>query len=326
MPYVLVTGGTGMVGSTMVDYILAEHTDYDVVAMRRVDSNLKNITHVLDHPRVHWEMGDLLDLESLKRILTTYKPVRCFHTAGMSHVPTACQFPQDCMQVNVIGQINLFEAIREICPECCIQICGSSEEYGLVLSHEVPIKETNPLRPLSLYGCSKIAQDMLGYQYTKGYGMKIVRTRAFNHSGARRHEDFAEASFSIQIARIEQGLREPVIEHGNLDAIRDMTNVKDVVRAYWISLDGQCEWGEVYNICSGRGPRIQGMLDYLISLTDIDITLAPDPTLTRPSDIPILIGDYTRFSQATGWEPTYTWKETIAECLDYWRLQVQSTK
>ena len=112
MPYVLVTGGTGMVGSTMVDYILAEHTDYDVVAMGRVDSNLKNVTQVLDHPRVHWEVGDLLDLESLKRILTTYNPVRCFHTAGMSHVPTAWGFPQDCMQVNVIDQINLLEAIR----------------------------------------------------------------------------------------------------------------------------------------------------------------------------------------------------------------------
>ena len=324
MPCILVTGGTGMVGSTMVDYILAEHPEFDVVATRRRGSSLKNITHLLDHPRVHWEMGDLLDRESLTRILTAFKPERCFHTAGMSHVPTSWRAPQDCMQVNVIGQINLFEAIREICPECRIQICGSSEEYGLVLPHEVPIKETNQLRPLSPYGCSKITQDMLGYQYAQGYKMNIVRTRAFNHSGARRHEDFSEAAFSIQIARIEQGIHEPVIEHGNLDAIRDMTNVKDVVRAYWISLDGQCEWGEVYNICSGNGPRVQEMLAYLISLTDAEITLKENPKLMRPSDIPVLIGDHTRFRQATGWEPTYSWQETVAECLEYWRLQVQS--
>lgn len=325
MPSVLVTGAAGMVGSTMIDYILAEKPDYDVVAMQRRESNLNNIAHVLDHPRVHPEIGDLLDIKSLERILAAYRPERCFHTAGMSHVPTAWKHPQACMEVNVIGQINLFEAIRSICPDCRIQICGSSEEYGLVHKDEVPIKETNPLRPLSPYGCSKISQDMLGYQYAQGYGLKVIRTRAFNHSGARRHKDFAEASFSIQIARIEQGLCAPVIEHGNLEAIRDMTNVKDVVRAYWMSLDGDCAWGEVYNICSGKGPRINEMLAYLISLTDTDITLKPNPDLMRPSDIPVLIGDHTRFREATGWQPTRTWQETIAECLDYWREQIKST-
>jgi GDP-4-dehydro-6-deoxy-D-mannose reductase len=226
------------------------------------------------------------------------------------------------MQTNVIGQINLFEAIREVCPDCRIQICGSSEEYGLVHPDEIPVKEENPLRPLSPYACSKVAQDTLGYQYTKSYGMKIIRTRAFNHSGARRHEGFAEASFSMQIAQIEKGLRDPIIHHGNLESIRDMTNVKDIVQAYWMSLDGLCEWGEVYNICSGNDPRIQDILDHLLSLSECEISTQTESDRMRPSDVPVLIGDVSRFREATGWSPTYTWQQTIAECLDYWRTQV----
>lgn len=322
MPYVLVTGATGMVGSTIIDTTLAGHPDYRIVALRRQRSDLRNVAHLMDHPNVTWETGDLSDSHSLYAILRKYQPERCFHTAAMSHVPTSWLAPAECMNTNAIGQINLFEAIRQTCPDCRVQICGSSEEYGLVLPNEVPVKETNPLRPLSPYGCSKVAQDMLGYQYARSYGMKIVRTRAFNHSGPRRHEGFAEATFSIQIAQIEKGLREPVIEHGNLTPIRDMTHVKDVVRAYWMSLDGSCEWGEVYNICSGNNPRIQDMLDYLLSLSSVNITTREDPTRMRPSDVPILIGDSTRFREATGWEPRYTWQETLTACLDYWREQV----
>lgn len=322
MPFVLITGATGMVGSTIIDYILAEHPGYDIVALRRRRSDLKNVLHLLHHPKVHWETADITDTHSIYTVLRKYEPERCFHTAAMSHVPTSWLTPAECMNTNVIGQINLFEAIREVCPECRIQICGSSEEYGMVYKDELPVKETNPLRPLSPYGCSKVAQDVLGYQYAQSYHMKIVRTRAFNHSGARRHEGFAEATFSIQIAQIEKGLREPVIYHGNLEAIRDMTNVRDVVRAYWMSLDGGCEWGEVYNICSGNSPRIQDILDYLLSLTDRRIKTKEDPERMRPSDVPVLIGDSTKFREATSWAPTYTWQETIAECLNYWRSEI----
>lgn len=322
MSSVLVTGATGMVGSTMIDYILADHPDYEIVALRRRRSDLNNVTHLLHHPKVLWEIGDLTDTHSLYTILRKHQPERCFHTAAMSHVPTSWLAPAECLVTNAVGQVNLFEAIREACLECRIQICGSSEEYGLVYAHEIPVKETNPLRPLSPYGCSKVAQDMLGWQYAKSYGMKIVRTRAFNHSGARRHEGFSEASFSIQIAQIERGLREPVIYHGNLDPIRDMTNVKDIVRAYWMSLDGRCEWGEAYNIASGNSPRIRDILDHLLSLTGITIATKEDPSRMRPSDVPVLIGDSTKFRQATGWVPAYTWQETIEECLNYWREHV----
>lgn len=322
MPSVIVTGATGMVGSIMVDYILADHPEYDIIAMRRRRSDLKNVTHLLHHPRVHWEIGDLSDTHSLYSILRKHEPERCFHAAAMSHVPTSWLAPAECMHTNVIGQINLFESIREVCPECRIQICGSSEEYGLVKPDEIPVTEENPLRPLSPYACSKVAQDMMGYQYTQSYGMKIVRTRAFNHSGARRHEGFAEASFSLQIAQIEKGLRDPIIYHGNLEPIRDMTNVKDIVQAYWLSLNGSCEWGEVYNICSGNDPRIQDILDYLLELSDEDIATQVDPERMRPSDVPVLIGNSDKFRTATGWAPTYTWQQTMAECLDYWRTQV----
>lgn len=322
MPSVIVTGATGMVGSILIDYILADHPEYEIVAMRRRRSDLKNVSHLMHHPKIHWEIGDLTDAHSLYAILRKHVPDRCFHAAAMSHVPTSWLAPAECMNTNVVGQINLFESIRDVCPECRIQICGSSEEYGLVHADEIPVRETNPLRPLSPYACSKVTQDVLGYQYTQSYGMKIVRTRAFNHSGARRHEGFSEASFSFQIAQIEKGLRKPVIYHGNLEPIRDMTNVKDVVRAYWTSLDGGCEWGEVYNICSGNRPRIQDILDYLISLSDAHITTQADPERMRPSDVPVLIGDSTKFREATGWAPTSTWQQTVTECLDYWRTQV----
>ncbi|MBT5872183.1 MAG: GDP-mannose 4,6-dehydratase [Candidatus Latescibacteria bacterium] len=322
MSTVMITGATGMVGSTMIDYILSEHPDFEVVALRRRRSDLKNVKHLQNNPKVRWEIGDLSDTHSLYAMVRKYKPDRCFHMAAMSHVPTSWLAPAECMQTNAVGQINLFEAIREVCPDCRIQVCGSSEEYGLVAPDEIPIAEDNPLRPLSPYACSKVAQDSLGFQYARSYGMKIVRTRAFNHSGARRHEGFAEASFSLQIAQIEKGMRKPVIHHGNLESIRDMTNVKDIVEAYWISLDGKCEWGEVYNICSGNDPRIQAILDHLLSLSDCEITTKIEEDRMRPSDVPVLIGDASKFREATGWAPTYTWQETVAECLDYWRTQV----
>jgi GDP-4-dehydro-6-deoxy-D-mannose reductase len=322
MACVLVTGANGMVGSAMIDFILAEHPEYEVVGLRRQRSDMKNVAHLVHHSRVHLEIGDLADPHSLYHIVRKYAPERCFHTAAMSHVAASWKSPAECMNTNAIGQIHLLEAIRSVNPDCRIQICGSSEEYGLVMPDEIPVRETNPLRPLSPYGCSKITQDMLGYQYAQSYHMPIVRTRAFNHSGARRHEGFAEASFSLQIARIEKGLQPPVIEHGNLDAVRDMTHVNDIVLAYWMALDGQCVWGDVYNICSGNGPRIKDILDYLLSLTSCEIVTRTDPARMRPSDVPVLIGDNSKFRSATGWTPRRTWQDAIADCLNYWRGQV----
>lgn len=229
--------------------------------------------------------------------------------------------PSETLMTNIVGQVNLLEVIRIEGIDCSVHIAGSSEEYGLVYPEEIPIKETNPLRPLSPYGVSKVAQDFLGFQYFKSYGLKIVRTRAFNHTGPRRGEVFVTSNFSKQIAEIEKGKKEPIIYVGNLEAVRDFTDVRDVVKAYHLALT-KGEIGEVYNICSGEGYKIREVLDILRSLTKQKITIKPDPQRMRPSDVELLVGDPSKFISKTGWKRTYSFQKTLEDLLNYWRERV----
>jgi GDP-4-dehydro-6-deoxy-D-mannose reductase len=183
---------------------------------------------------------------------------------------------------------------------------------------ELPIKETNPLRPLSPYGVSKVTQDLLGYQYAKSYQLYIVRTRAFNHTGPRRGEVFATSNFAKQIASIEAGLQEPTIQVGNLEAKRDFSDVRDVVRGYWLALE-HGEPGEVYNICSGHAVSIGEMLQILLQLSNRKIDVVPDPKRFRPSDVQILEGDCTKFKTLSGWRPEIPLEKTLEDLLSYWR-------
>ena len=191
----------------------------------------------------------------------------------------------------------------------------------MVYENEVPIKETNPLRPLSPYAVSKVTQDYLGYQYNKSYGIFIVRTRGFNHTGPRRGDVFVTSNFAKQIAEIEKGNKPPVIYVGNLDAKRDFTDVRDIVRAYWLSLE-KGEPGEVYNLSSNSTHSIQSMLDKLLSFSTIKIEVKQDPARMRPSDVMILWGDNTKFVKQTGWKPEIPFEKTMKDLLDYWRERV----
>jgi len=203
-----------------------------------------------------------------------------------------------------------------------ISFCGnSSEEYGLVSKNELPIKETNPLRPLSPYAVSKVGQDLLGYQYYKSYGLNIIRTRAYNHTGPRREDVFVCSNFAKQIAMIEKGKEPPIIYVGNLKAKRDFTDVRDIVRAYWLALE-KCTPGEVYNICSGRARSIKEVLDILLSLSKTTLKIKKDPKRLRPSDIPILQGDSSKFRKITGWKPEIPFEKTLEDLLNYWREKV----
>jgi len=204
-----------------------------------------------------------------------------------------------------------------------IQIACSSEEYGLVYPEETPIKETNPLRPLSPYAVSKVTQDFLGYQYHQSYGIKVIRTRGFNHTGPRRGEVFVTSNFASQLARIEAGQREPKIRVGNLDAIRDFTDVRDMVRAYWLAVT-KATPGEVYNIASGDGISIRELLERLIALCKVEVEIETDPARLRPSDVEILVGDNSKFCEATGWKPQIPFDQTLADTLEYWRAMVAS--
>jgi GDP-4-dehydro-6-deoxy-D-mannose reductase len=227
----------------------------------------------------------------------------------------------DTIHNNIAGQVNILEAVRRFDLDCKIQLACSSEEYGHVEPDEVPIKETNPLRPLSPYAVSKVCQEYLGYQYFKSYGLHIIPTRTFNHTGPRRGENFVTSNFSKQIAEIEKAKKPPVLYVGNLEAKRDFTDVRDVVRAYWLALE-KGQPGETYNIASGKCYTIQEMLDLLLSFSTIEIEVKEDPTRLRPSDVEILLGDYTLFHQTTGWKPEIPFEQTMEDLLNYWRERV----
>jgi len=228
------------------------------------------------------------------------------------------------LTTNIIGQLNIFEAIRHTGINPRIQIAGSSEEYGLVYPNELPIRETNPLRPLSPYAVSKVGQDLLGYQYFMSYKLNIIRTRGFNHTGPRRGEVFAESNFALQIARIEAGLQEPVIRVGNLESKRDYTDVRDMVEGYWLALEKGVP-GEVYNICSGQAWSIRQILDMLLGMSTVLVKVEEDPDRLRPSDVPHLVGDSSKFRQVTGWRPKIPIEETLRDLLDYWRMRVRQS-
>jgi len=315
---ILITGITGFVGSHLADFLL-EKGDVEVYGIARWRSQKDNIKHLKD--KIKLFECDIKDMTSVNDVVKSVKPERIFHLAAQSFVPASWSLPAETLSTNIIGELNIFESVRQLKLSSVIHIAGSSEEYGLVHPDEVPITENNMLRPLSPYGVSKVAQDLLGFQYFKSYGLKIIRTRAFNHTGPRRGEVFVCSTFAKQIAEIEKGLREPVVYVGNLDAQRDFTDVRDIVRAYWLATE-ECEPGEVYNICSGKPRKIKEVLDILLSHTDKKIEVRKDTNRVRPSDVPILKGDSTKFRERTGWKPEIPFEQTLKDTLEYWRGKV----
>lgn len=314
----LITGITGFAGSHLAEYLLTLK-DVEVFGIFRWRSRTENIDHIKS--RVTLYECDSKDAISVRTVIQKVKPDRIYHLAAQSYVPMSWVAPAETLSNNIISEVNLFETVRAEAKDCRIQIAGSSEEYGLVHPAETPIKESNPLRPLSPYGVSKVAQDFLGYQYFHSYKLNIVRTRAFNHTGPRRGEVFATSNFAKQIAEIEKGKREPIIYVGNLEAVRDFTDVRDVVIAYYLSLE-KGEMGAVYNISSGKGHKIKDMLNLLLSLTKHKIEIKPDPKRMRPSDVELLIGDSTSFQKQTGWKPSIPFEKTMNDLLDFWRERV----
>ena len=318
---VLITGVTGFAGSHLAEFILAEHPDAEVFGTMRWRSRTENIRDV--ESKIQLLECDLRDLSSAKQLMERVNPDRIFHLAAQSFVPSSWNAPAESLTTNIIGQLNVFESVRAMKTDPWIQIACSSEEYGMVYENELPIKETNPLRPLSPYAVSKVGQDYLGYQYHQSFGLKVIRTRGFNHDGPRRGDVFVSSNFAKQIVMIEKGKKPPVMYVGNLEARRDFTDVRDMVRGYWLALDGNCEPGEAYNLCSGTDYCIQNVLDMLIEMSGQKVEVREDPERLRPSDVPVLLGDASKFKAATGWEPTIPYEQTLQDMLDYWRAEIR---
>ncbi len=345
---VLITGITGFAGSHLAEYLLEHHPDVAVYGTYRWRSRMENLEEVsrrklLDVVEGRFTTGpdirdetkrrgrvlllhtELTDAGAVEKLISAVQPHRIFHLAAQSFVQSSFDEPAATIGINVTSQLNILEAVRRHDLETRIHVAGSSEEYGLVLPDEVPMKETNPLRPLSPYAVSKVTQDKLGWQYFKSYGMHIVVTRGFNHTGPRRGLIFSTSTMARQIAEIEAGLHEPVIYVGDLTTKRDWTDVRDMVAAYWLALE-KAEPGESYNIGSGRTWSIREMLDSLLSHSKVKVRLQEDPARLRPSDVPILWADVSKFERATGWKPKIPFDRTLLDLLNYWRARVDSGK
>ena len=316
---VLITGITGFVGSHLAEFALAQGAE--VWGSCRWRSKTENIDHMTD--RLRLVECDLRDLSSVQHLVEQAAPDYIVHLAAQSFVASSWHAPAETLYTNSVSQVNLLEAIRSKRENAARFLAiGSSEEYGMVFEDELPIKETNPLRPLSPYAVSKVTQDLMGYQYFQSYRLPIVRTRAFNHEGPRRGDVFVTSNFARQIAEIEAGRRSPAILVGNLKARRDYTDVRDIVRGYWRLLESG-EPGEVYNLCSGRAWAIQDVLDFLLQRSRVkNIAVREDPSRLRPSDVPVLLGDPSKIRREVGWEPTIPFEQTLTDLLTYWRQRL----
>jgi len=317
---VLITGITGFAGSHLADFILVHDPHIAIHGTRRWRSKEDAADHLTG--KVTFHECDITDAHNVYQVVEKVKPDRIFHLAAQSYIPASWDSPAETFHTNIVGQCNLFEAVKHLRPDGydpIVQVAGSSEEYGRVNPQDLPITETTPLHPLSPYAVSKVAQDYMAYQYWQSFRIRTIRTRAFNHEGPRRGEVFVISNFCKQIAEIEREVRPPVIHVGNLDAIRDFTDVRDIVRAYWLAAE-HCAPGEVYNIASGTGHRIGDVLAQLLALsTHPGIEVEPDPARMRPSDVPVLIGDSSKFRHVTGWTSTIPFEKTLEDSLGYWR-------
>lgn len=316
----LITGISGFVGSHLAEYLL-EHTDWQVAGT--VYGPEENIEQLRDKLELY--PAELSELETVTSILERAKPDHIFHLAAQPLVSLSRRDPWGTLAINIRLQLNILEAVARLGSTARILVVGSSEEYGLVRPDELPIKETNPLRPTSPYAVSKVAQDMLGLQYHLSHKLFTVRVRSFNHIGPRQRLGFVAPDFASQIAQAEAGLREPVIQVGNLEPQRDFSDVRDVVRGYHLLIT-QGEPGEVYNLGSGQAHSVRELLGKLIAMSKIPITVEQDPERLRPTNVPVIVADCTRIREQTGWRPKIVFEQSLQDVLDYWRERIKKDK
>lgn len=314
---VLITGLTGFTGSHLAEYLLEK--DCTIIGTVFNKKKLYNIEHITEH--IHIFGCDLCVPSKVKRIIQKVDPDYIFHLAAETRERRAKKDSKEMFNINVTGTMNLLEALLESGINARIFIPGSSAQFGLVRENENPVKETNTYRPVTKYAVSKIAQAMIAYQYYLAHNLKIIRTHTFNYTGPRQSHEFVCSAFAKQIAEIEKGLAPPVIQVGNLYTRRDIMDVRDVVKAYWIGIQKGIP-GEVYNICSGKSYLIKAILEKLMSLTDVSIEVKQVQNKVQSSDVPFQVGNFNKFKKLTGWEPEIPIERILNDLLDYWRSVV----
>ncbi len=320
---VLVTGVSGFVGAHLVEFLRREHPEAELVGITRPHGSAGGSLH----GAVRLVEADFNDPASLEPVLDAVAPDRIIHLAGQSSVHVSWTDPGGTLRTNVLGLVHLVDALRRRGAKPPVLVVGSAEEYGAVAPADLPLREDAPLLPASPYAVSKTAQGLLAAEYARGLGLPLVRTRTFHHTGPGRGEAFAESSFARQLAEIEAGLRDRVLHVGNLEAVRDYTDVRDVVRAYWALLDRAGEaGGRVFNVCSGRGLKIHDLLDTLLARAQVKVEIRVDKDRLRPSDVPAQVGDPSRLKALTGWEPHIPLEQSLGELLDDWRARVRSAQ
>ena len=316
---VLITGATGFVGLHLRRYLL-QNTDWAIYGTSFPNAPSEPISH--DRERL--TLLDLRNKADTETFVNEVNPQFIIHLAAQSHVPTSYKDPWGTLQNNILGQLNLLQACVKYQLKPRTLIIGSSEEYGRAKVEDLPLTEDHPLRPENPYSVSKVAQDMLGYQYFRSFDMPIIRLRPFNHVGPGQSLRFVLPAFASQVARIEANQSEAIIRVGNLEPARDFTDVRDVVRAYYLALlKGQP--GEVYNIASGRAHTIRYLVNQLLAHTEKEIEVVVDPERFRPADTPIIYGSAAYIKQHTGWMPELTIERTIHDVLNEWRDKVKAS-
>lgn len=303
----LVTGATGFAGGHLLDHLL-EH-EPAVAAWghergRRVPSSHDG--------RVMWSRVDLLDRDGLTRALDAVRPSAIFHCAGVADVHAAWRVSTPALRINAVGTHYLLDAVRRTGRDIPVLVVGSALVYRQASQ---PIDEESAIAPSTPYGVSKLAQEMAAAHAS---WCRVFIARPFNHAGPRQSEAYVTSSFARQIAEIEAGLREPVLRVGNLEARRDITDVRDTVRAYRLIVD-RGRPGRPYNVCCGRAYAIADLMHMLVARARVDIRIEVDPARLRPSDTPVVLGRFARLEAETGWRPGIPMEQTLADLLEYWR-------
>jgi GDP-4-dehydro-6-deoxy-D-mannose reductase len=327
-PRALITGFTGMVGSHLADHLLAA-TDWELTGFLRWNDDLGNVEHLLDRvnrrDRVGLCYGDLNDPSSLRRAIDSVRPDYVFHLAAQSYPQQSFVAPLETLQTNILGTAGLLDAIHRSGQQPVIHVCASSEVFGRVGQEHLPIDEDTPFHPASPYAISKVGTDLIGRFYAEAYGLCVMTTRMFTHTGPRRGDVFAESTFAKQIALIEEGQLAPVLRTGNLESMRTWSDVRDAVRAYHLLVTKSPTPGAYYNIGGTFSCTVGAMLRHLLSLASRDdIEVVTDPERLRPIDADLQVPDVTKFHAHTGWAPQIPFEQTMQDLLDYWRERVRS--